>query len=236
MSDHKCETCHNELCAKKVPIFEFLSDKELQEIVNMTINKDYKKGDILFHEKDISDTLYIINEGNVKLSKITIEAKEQIVRIVSSGDFFGELNLFTNNQSYNFNATAITDVNVCTLRKANMQKIILKNPEIAIKILTEMSKKLTESENLAQTLATNAAEARIAYVILEFAEKYGVKVKEGIKIISPINREEMANYAGVTRETISRKLKIFEDAEIINLVGSKGIIIKDLDSLKNYVE
>lgn len=231
-----CESCTHKLCAKKVPIFSFLSEEELLKIINMTGHKSYKKGDMLCMQGERADTLFIINEGKVKLSKITKEGKEQIVHIFTSGDFFGELSLFSSDESYNFDVTAISDVKICTLSKDDMNKIIMINPEISLKLLQVITKRLTQTENLAQNLATNDAEIRIAFMLLEFGEKYGIATEEGLQINLPINREEMANYAGVTRETISRKLSIFEELGIISLKGNKVLIIKELDTLKSYVE
>ncbi|MCR1934537.1 Crp/Fnr family transcriptional regulator [Clostridium tepidum] len=231
-----CERCHHNICARKVPIFSSLSEEELIKIVNMTGHKAFKKGEIIFNEGDKSETLVIINEGKVKLCKLTKEGKEQIIHILSSGDFFGELNLFNDNENYNFSAYAISDVKICTLTKQKMDEILLRNPDISLKILKEVTKRLAETETLAQNLATNDADIRIANMLLDFGEKYGVNKEEYIEIKLPINREEMANYVGVTRETISRKLSKFEDFDIIKLVGNKVIIIKDKDALKEYIE
>lgn len=236
MKECNCEICNHTLCAKKVPIFSFLSNDELRKIINMTGHKSYKKGDILCREGEKSDSLFIINEGKVKLSKLTKEGKEQIVHIFTSGDFFGELNLFSSDERYNFDVYAISDVKICTLSKEDMNKIILSNPEISLKLLEVITKRLTQTENLAQKLATNDAEIRIAYMLLEFAEKYGAATEDGLQINLPINREEMANYTGVTRETISRKLSNFDELGIISLKGNKVLFIKQLDILKSYVE
>lgn len=231
-----CESCSHSLCAKKVPIFSFLSEDELIKIIDMTGHKFYKKGDMLCSQGEKSDTLFIINEGQVKLSKLTKEGKEQIVHILNNGDFFGELSLFSSDEIYNFDAYAISNVKICTLAKEDMNKIIMSNPEISLKLLQVITKRLSQTENLAQNLATNDAEIRIAAMLLEFGEKYGVVTREGLQIDLPINREEMSNYVGVTRETISRKLSIFEELGIISLKGNKVLIIKQLDILKSYVE
>ncbi|MBU3215806.1 Crp/Fnr family transcriptional regulator [Clostridium estertheticum] len=236
MEECNCENCNHSLCAKKVPIFSFLSDDELTKIVGMTGHKVYKKGDMLCSLGAKSDTLFIINEGQVKISKLTKEGKQQIVHIFTSGDFFGELSLFSNDEIYTFDAYAISNVKICTLTKQDMDRIIMSNPEISLKLLQVISKRLTQTENLAQNLATNDVEIRIAFMLLEFADMYGVTVSQGLKINLPINREEMANYVGVTRETISRKLSIFEELGIISLNGNKVLIIKQIDMLRAYVE
>lgn len=236
MNTCNCDSCNHSLCAKKVPIFSFLSDFELAKIVDMTGHKSYKKGEVLCLEGEKSDTLYILNEGQVKISKITKEGKEQIVHILTSGDFFGELSLFSSNEKYNFSVYAISDVEVCTLTKDDMNKILISSPEISLKILQVVTGRLTQTENLAQNLATNDAEIRIAYMITEFGQKYGVSTPEGQQVKLPINREEMANYVGVTRETMSRKLRKFEELGIISFKGNKIIVIRKLDMLKEYVE
>jgi len=236
MKECRCENCKHSLCAKKVPIFSFLSDDELIKIVDMTGHKVYKKGDMLCRQGEKSDTLFIINEGQIKISKLTKEGKEQIVHIYTSGDFFGELSLFSSDEIYNFDAFAISDVKICTLSKQDMNKIIMNNPEISLKLLQVITSRLTQTENLAQNLATNDAEIRIAFMLLEFGEKYGTSTSQGLQVKLPINREEMASYVGVTRETISRKLSIFESRGIISLKGNKVLIIKQLDMLKSYVE
>ncbi|MEK6264671.1 MAG: Crp/Fnr family transcriptional regulator, partial [Clostridium sp.] len=196
MENCNCEKCTNSLCAKKVPIFSFLSDDELIKIIDMTGHKVYKKGDMLCSQGEKSDTLFIINEGQVKISKLTKEGKEQIVHIFTGGDFFGELSLFSSDELFNFDAYAISNVKICTLTKQDMDKIIMSNPEISLKLLKVISKRLSQTENLAQNLATNDAEIRIAFMLLEFGEKYGVSIDEGLQIKLPINREEMANYVG----------------------------------------
>ncbi|WP_330377227.1 Crp/Fnr family transcriptional regulator [Cellulosilyticum ruminicola] len=103
----------------------------------------------------------------------------------------------------------------------------MQNPEIGIKLLENVSARLASVESLVQNLATNDVDSRMAYLLMDLGEKYG-NIKEGKVIIKlPISREEMTNYIGITRETISRKLKKFEEEGLIEIVGTKTIIILD---------
>ncbi|WP_432402719.1 Crp/Fnr family transcriptional regulator [Wukongibacter sp. M2B1] len=230
----KCNDCKSKLCASKVTIFSNLSQHDLIEIISMTGHEGYKKGETIFFEGKEANTLYLINKGKIKLFKYTKDGREQILDILSEGDFFGELNLFKEGQ-YSFNAKAVTPTKLCTLTKENMREIILKRPEIAIKILEVVGDRLSKLETLAQNLATNDAEVRIANLILELKERYGKNAPDGIEIKLPITREDMSYYAGVARETISRKLKKFEEEGIIKLIGIKKIIILDEEKLENYI-
>lgn len=232
--NNKCKDCTNKLCASKVAIFSNLSNQELMEIISMTGHEEYKKGENIFFEGKEANTLYLINKGKIKLFKYTKDGREQILDILSDGDFFGELNLFKEGE-YSFNAEAVTSTKLCTLTKDKMRDIILKRPEIALKILEVIGTRLAKLETLAQNLATNDVDVRIANLIWDLKEKYGRNTYDGIEIELPITREDMSHYTGVARETISRKLKKFEEKGIIKLVGNKKMTILDEERLEDYI-
>ena len=230
-----CAMCSNNLCAKKVPMFKSLSDNQIIKIIGMTGHKNYKKGETICNEGDKTISLIIINEGKVKLSKFDREGKEQILRILSNGSFFGEYYLLSENEVYNFSAYAITDVKICTLSKIDFDKILKTNPEISLSLLGEISKRLVKTENLVQNLSTNNMDSKVAYVLIELADRDGKKIDDKIKIEMPINREEMAKYAGVTRETMSRRLNNLISEGLISTQGNKVIIINEYEKLKNLI-
>ena len=241
MKEHncKCENCkhfNNEPCPKKVPIFGGLSKDEIQKIALMTKHLHFQKGQILLQEGEKSDQLFIINKGQVKISKFTIHGKEQILYLMADGDFFGELNLFHSDEVNNFSVYAIEDTEVCILTKSDIDQIMEDNPEISLKLLKAVTKRLAHAENLAQNLATKDPEVRIASMILEFSQKFGKKKKDGILIELPVTREEAASYVGVTRETISRKFSKFEDLGIISLSGNKHLFVKNQFALEEYIQ
>lgn len=229
-----CNSCRGELCASKVPIFENLNNEELLEIVNTINHKEYIKGDVIFTEGNIANTLYFVNEGKIKLYKYTKDGKEQILHVLSEGDFFGELDLIKPSK-YGFNAKAIVDSKICTLTKEEMKDIMMRNLEIGIKLLETVGERLAKVENLVQNLATNDVDSRMAYLITDLMEKYGESTGNNISIKLPLSREEMANYIGVTRETISRKLKKLEDENLIKIIGTKNIVILDEEGLRDYI-
>lgn len=229
-----CNNCRGNLCASKVPMFENLNNEELLEIVKMINHKEYIKDDIIFNEGNIANTLYFVNEGNIKLYKYTKDGKEQILHILSEGDFFGELDLIKPS-TYRFNSKAIVNAKVCTLTKDEMKDAMMRKPEIGIKLLETARERLSKVEDLVQNLATKDVDSRMAYLITDLMTSYGENVGDSISIKLPISRGDMANYIGVTPETISRKLKKFEEEKIIKIVGTKNITILDEERLKDYI-
>lgn len=229
---HTCETCTGKYCATKAPIFSMLDKEQIGEVTSLIVRRKYKKGQIIFFEGDVSDKFYIINKGKIKIYKYTKEGKEQILYILSEGDFMGYLSLLKKS-TFEFNAEALEDVGVCILTKDNFDTILKKTPEISLKILENLHDRIVSLEDLVQRLSTKDIEARIAGILVSFAKDFGEMQGNEIMIDLPLSREEMANYIGVTRETISRKLTSMQDDGIIQLIGNKKMVIKDLEYLKD---
>lgn len=234
MSEHKkvCSLCKGKYCANKVSIFSILQEEQLAEITDEINRKEYKKGDMLFFEGDISDKLYLINKGKIKIFKYTKDGKEQILYILSEGDFIGDMSLIKKDE-FKFNAQAIEDTNICILTKDDFDNILLKNPDIALRILQVIYDRVVTLENLIQRLGTKDIEARLAGLLLSFIKDFGTPKNKIVELEIPLSREDMANYIGSTRETVSRKLSSLQDEGIIELKGNRKIIIKDLTSLED---
>lgn len=234
MKEHSCQHAA-EPCTRKVPIFAALTDDDLTRISAMIKHRKYTKGQPLILEGAPSDTLHIIQQGHVKLSKMTPEGKEQILHILTNGDFFGELSIFNSDELSNFNAYALKDTNICMLTRNDMEQLMTDNPDISLRLLKSLTKRLAHTENLAQSLATKDPEIRIACMIMELSDKYGKRHGSRIHIDLPLSREELASYVGVTRETISRKFSRFEDSGLIKLIGNKQMVLMDPAGVERYM-
>lgn len=229
-----CDGCRGKYCASKIPMFENLVEDELKEVIDEIQHKVYSKGEILFREGNLANNMFFVNEGKVKLYKYTKDGKEQILHILSEGEFFGELNLLSNG-IYHFNAETIKNCKICVIDNDSMKKIIERNPSIGIKFLQSAGERLANAENLAQNLATNDADSRVAYLLIDLLERYEEFNSGRKEFTISMSREDMANCVGVTRETMSRKLKKFEDEGLIKIPKLKQIVILDEEGLREYI-
>lgn len=233
--DKNCIKCTGKYCVSKVYIFSTLQPEAFKKISDIIITRKYRKGQVIFFEGDVEDKLYIVNQGKIKIYKYNREGREQILYILSEGEFIGDMSLLKKG-NFQFNAEALEDTLICTIAKDDFDEIITRNPEITLKILEVLHDRLMSLENLIQNLSTKDIEIRIASMLLSFAGDFGLEDDNGIAIDLPLNREEMANYIGVTRETISRKLTSLQDEGVIELIGNKKIIIKNKAYFKNMME
>lgn len=210
-------------CIDSVPIFKNLTEDEKVEVAMITTEKKYKKSEMIYMEGDVWKKLFVIHKGVVKISKVTESGKEQVVRLLGSGDFLGELSLFSPLPMPN-SAEAIEDVIMCLIDGDRMNQIMKEMPSIAFKVMETLSTRLSDAENLLEDISLNSVEKRIASTLIRMA---GNKDEVNLQI----SKGTLASYIGMSQETLSRKLRTFEDQGIIEQEGHRKIIIKDKDAL-----
>jgi CRP/FNR family transcriptional regulator len=230
-----CHTCQHKSCAKKVPIFSELEPKELVRVTDLIIRKTYVKGEMLMLEDEVLDRLVIINEGKVKAFRYTQEGKEQILYIFSRGDFFGEKNLLRK-QEVTYNIEALETTHVCMIPNKSFKELLAEIPEISFKIIDQLCNRMDQLEGAIQNMGSKSVEARVSAALIEFADKYGRPHAKGIVVILPLSREGIANYIGVTRESVSRKMSYLQEAGIIEMIGNKKVIILDKKRLEEEMQ
>ncbi len=224
-------TCnHNHTCLVKVPIFNHLELEELSKIEDLIHAKTLKKGEILFIPKDKLNTLYILRSGQIKTYYLAENAKEHLLSILNPGDFIGEFSLFVDEESATF-AQAINDCEVCIIKKEDMQQLLIAYPNIAIKIITELSNRLVNRDKQASWIATEQVENRIGLYLLE---RYNHS-EPNKPVILNMTKKDLASYLGTTPETLSRKMGQLEDKGFIRQKRNKEILITDYEGLRLFI-
>ncbi|NLL80694.1 MAG: Crp/Fnr family transcriptional regulator [Tissierellia bacterium] len=196
--------------------------------------KSYEKGEKIFSTGDKADRLFIVCSGKMKIYNYTIDGREQILYIYSKGDFVGAFNLLKEDE-YKYNAEALEKIIISTLTKSKFDEIAIKNPNITLKILEKAYERIRWAEDLIARLTASSVDAKVANLLIDLIDDFGKKTDEGIELELSINREEMGSYAGISRETMTRKLNSFKDLSIIEFRGNKVIIIKDKNKLMDII-
>lgn len=212
-----------------------LSAEETAQISAGVSSKIYDKGDLIFKQGERANRLYIVCSGQAKIYKLSPDGKEQILYILSEGDFIGAFNLLKEDE-FDFYAEALETTHISMLEKAFFDKIVLSNPRITLKIFEKAYERIKKAENLVARLSVGNPDAKVLSLLRDMAVDYGIPTPDGIILELSMSREEMASYAGIARETMSRKLKLFQEAGLIDLVGTRKIIIHDIAQLRAMIE
>lgn len=226
MSEHK-----HYACIRLVPIFNHLSDEMMDQIGRRTKHKQLDKGEFLFQAGDSDDSLYVVNRGLLRITRMASNGKEQLVRLLYPGDFTGEWTIFDQESEHEEYAEAVRETNICLISRTDMNELLEEHPTITRFLLKEVTHRLQSSERQAMTLSTENVMNRLIYFLEQNTE---ASLGNHQTIQLPMARKDIAAYLGTTPETISRKFKELEEAELLRQQSGRQIEILDLDGLLLY--
>lgn len=216
---------------QQIPLFSGMTRTELGEIASRIIHRDYAKGSVIIGTGDRVPGIAIVNTGEVKACRYLPDGREQILYLFSEGDFFGERSLYRDDDSP-YQVEALSDVKICHLYRADFQEL-LANPAIALRVISELGKRLARLESFA---GSQDLDQQIPQLLLELTDKYGREQSGGLFVRLPLSREGIANYLGIARETVSRKLSQLESDGVIRPVGNKTLWIRDRAALARLAD
>ncbi|MDC7245370.1 MAG: Crp/Fnr family transcriptional regulator [Sphaerochaetaceae bacterium] len=225
-------TCHcsTERCLHKVPLFASLNDASLESLTDKMSHRVYQKGEILVMEGQQPLGFTVIHSGSAKAYRTTSDGKEQILYIFPAHDYFGARFLFTEDE-VPYCVEALEETHVCILSKQQLKDILIEHPKVALELIEAMAKRMKRLELLMQQSGKKKAEIRIAAILLEFAETYGTQENGRTVVNLPLSQEGIANYVGVARETLSRKLSQLEEEKIVEFTERLQMVVLDTEKL-----
>ncbi len=227
-----CKSCNNDLCMRNVPLFATLDREAMHALTDQMAHRTFKKGEIIVREGERPLGFTVIRQGSAKAFRTTFDGREQILYIFPENDYFGARFLFTE-EKVPYSVEALEETKVCILSKEQFASLLLEHSGVALQIIEAMANRMSRLELVMQSMGGRNAELRIASLLLEFKDTYGKKNGEFLEITLPLSREGLANYLGLARETLSRKMAQLEEDGIIESVGSKTIRIVDLARLQD---
>ena len=218
---------------KKVPLFSELDEGELQQLAGVVREQHYKKHTTIVHVDDPGNALYILKSGLVKVTIEDQHGYEMILRILYPTDFFGDMSLLDGMPR---SATVTTQEfsDVLTVSRDHFLNIIEKSPKILLKMTAVVSQRLRKANELIHSLAFFDVYGKVARVLLNLATERGRVTDQGTVIDMRLTQQELAELAGMTRETMARTLREFQQAGCIR-VESGVISILALDMLRREI-
>ena len=212
-------------------LFSSLATDELNIITKHMIQKQYAKNEVILNQGDDGDCLFIISEGAVKVSQISESGKEIALAILYPGDSFGEMSLF-DDEKRSATLTSIKKTDVFMLTRKALFDSITKLPALAIKLLQVLSRKLRQINGHIEFMAFATLKQRIAKFIIANYEKEKPQTKE---YVFPFSHKEIADFLGVSRESVSRTFIDLKN-ETITESNGRQIIIKDIGKIRDIIK
>ena len=211
-------------CIEMVPIFSSLTKDEMFEVALITTEKAVVKGETIYSAGFLTDSLYVIHKGRVKIVRLNESGKEKIIRVLGPGQFIGELAIF-NREPASDSAIALEKTIMCKIDGQDIKGLMARFPSIAYKILEELSQRLQKAETLVEDISLSSVERRIAKSILQMETEGTIQLQ--------MSKGDWASHLGMSQETLSRKLTAFQDHGLIELVGHRGIKVINHEGLED---
>ena len=211
-------------------LFRGLSEKEIKRVGQIAVQKNFSKGESVFLEGEDSSGFYIIDEGLVKIYKVSSDGKEQILHILGPGEPFGEVPVFSG-QRFPANAETITKSHVLFFPRQHFVDLITRNPSLALNMLAVLSLRLRQFTAQIENLSLKEVPARLAGYLIYLAEEQGEKDA----VMLNISKGQLASLLGTVPETLSRVFARMNDRNLIE-VDDRRILLLDRAGLKELAE
>lgn len=230
----RCAACavrHRAVCGA-------LTATELARLNRIARRTHIPAGAIIFHAQEEASFFANIVSGVVKLSKSLADGRQQIVGLQFAPDFLGRA--FGGENPYF--AEAVTDVELCQFSKTKFEKLLLEYPSLEQTLFERTLDELDSAREWMLLLGRKTAVEKVATFLLLLARRASdqgcapVEAGDVTRIVLPITRADIADYLGLTIETVSRQITRFKSKDIIRMVNNRTIIIPDLAALEDIAD
>lgn len=228
MEQSRCEHC----VIRQFNSLRALSKEELKRVSNARIMKRVKKGETLFEEGDKLNGVFCVRNGVSKLSKLSSNGKDQIVKLTAKGEVIGQRSVIAEEKA-NLSARALTDMEVCYIPKDIILDSLHKNPDFTYEVLRHMAHDLKDADDVIVNISQKTVKQRIAAAFLYLKENFGVD-KDGF-ITLVISREDFSGIIGTALESTIRMISEFKKNGLLETSGKKIKIVNE-KALKDIVE
>ena len=211
---NKCEQC----IVREFSALKALNKDELIKIADCKTSYVVKKGETIFDEGDSLNGIYCIKDGVCKLSKLSDNGKDQIVKLVKKGELLGQRSLISE-ESTNLSAVAIEDMQVCFIPKQEILQFFNENNQFSLNMMKSVCGDLKDADDNMVNLAQKTVKQRLAEILLKLETDFGSNEDGSLKL--QLSRDEIAGMIGTATESCIRLLSEFNKEGWITLQGKK---------------
>lgn len=218
--ESRCENC----IIRQFNALRALSKEELKKVSESKISKKIKMGEALFAEGQKLDGVFCVREGVSKLSKLSTNGKDQIVKLASKGEVMGQRSVIAE-EITNLSATAVSDMEVCFIPKEIISNTLNTNPNFSLEMLRHMAHDLREADDVIVNMSQKTVKQRLAEAFIYLKNNYG-EDQHGFLVLT-LSREDYANIIGTATESLIRMISEFKKRGLLKTSGKKIGIVEE---------
>jgi CRP/FNR family cyclic AMP-dependent transcriptional regulator len=202
-----------------------LTESELRDLRARAVTRRFRTGATLMSQGEAPGRVLVIEEGRAKVTAITEDGRELVLAFGGPGDLLGELSALGGSARV-ATVRALEPLSALAVARGEFEAFLDTNPRVALVILRVVIARLRDADRQQVEFAAYQTVIRVARRVLELAERYGEESGSGVRITLPISQEELAGWAGASREAITKAL---HDLRAVGLIETHRRHITVLD-------
>lgn len=218
----------------RVGLFASLDPAALDQITSAARMREVAAGAPFFREGEPAQAFFAIQAGSVKLTQLTPEGHQVVLRLLGPGEAFGGVAAFGGG-TYPVTAEAVTDVHAFEWPGPVMAALMERHPRLAMNALRFVAARLHELQVQYRQLATERVERRVARALVRLVQQSGRRVEGGVLIDLPLSRDDIAQMTGTTLYTVSRIISRWEGEGVLD-AGRQRLVIKKPHALMKVAD
>lgn len=218
----------DDLCVARVPLFQALSHEEQVAVAELAKPTKVGRGDRIYSAGEDVSQLMVVHTGLLKISRISAEGQEQIIRVLEPGEFVGE-SAFLNGGRPDHFATALEAGSMCVFRHQDVGVLIARHPSIGLRMLQGVSRRLEQTEERLAAATSVEVGGRLARYLVDLRTHREADGTVTVRL--PLAKKDIASLLDTTPESLSRALRRLQDAGVIDQQGPRAVRLLDLDRL-----
>lgn len=213
----KCEQC----IVREFSSLKALNKEEILKIADCKSTYTIKKGEAIFTEGDNVNGIFCIKDGVCKLTKLSANGNDQIVKLITKGELLGQRSMISE-EPVNLSAIAVEDMQVCFIPKTQIMTLFSQNNQFSMNVIKTICGDLKEADEHLVNMAQKSVKQRLAETLVYLLDTFGTNPDNSLNI--KLSREEIAGMVGTATESCIRLLSEFNKSGVIELSGKKIII------------
>jgi CRP-like cAMP-binding protein len=217
----------------RVPVFSMLEHDDLERIAGLAVPRTFEPGQIVFRERDASDTCYVVRSGSARAVREHPDGRTITLATFGPGDIFGELAMFED-ELRSATVEAVQRTSVVAVLGPDMRRLMAEHPEIAIRLVVALGRRLRETNDRLAKQSFQTVQSRVAVVLGELVAQAVATGASEEEVLLTATQADLAKLAGSSRESASRFLAVLERAGVISQ-GRGRLVVHDPAALDGYV-
>ena len=216
------------------PFFAHMQPAELDELIASSTERRAQRGALIFSKGDPGSFMLAVLSGHVRVGSVSLDGREVTLNVIGPGEIVGEIALL-DGKPRSAGAVAAEDTTMMVIERRVFLPFLIRHEGLVERMLVVLCDRLRKTSSALEEIALFDLSARLARLLVKLATDYGRTVPQGVRIDLKLSQRDLSNLVASSRESVNKQLRIWRDAEIMDIDGGH-MVLRDLEAFRRLFE